>query len=80
MHASLYYEYGMMLCINTPAPELRDVIRAGRTLKVGRWRADLELELPQHETTISALRQEFEAHVSFLRINLEPYNCPSFVL
>ena len=25
MHASLYYEYGMMLCINTPAPELRDV-------------------------------------------------------
>jgi hypothetical protein len=40
MHASLYYEYGMMLCINTPAPELRDVIRAGRTLKVGRWRGD----------------------------------------
>jgi hypothetical protein len=28
--ASLYYEYGMMLCINTPAPELRDVISAGR--------------------------------------------------
>ena len=36
MHASLYYEYGMMLCINTPAPELRDGIRAGRTRKVGR--------------------------------------------
>jgi len=35
MHASLYYEYGMMLCINTPAPELRDGISAGRTLKVG---------------------------------------------
>ncbi len=35
MHACLYYEYGMMLCINTPAPELRDVISAGRTLKVG---------------------------------------------
>jgi hypothetical protein len=30
MHASLYYEYGMMLCINTPAPELRDRISAGR--------------------------------------------------
>ena len=35
--------------------------------------ADLEVGLPQHETTISALRQEFEAHVSFLRINLESY-------
>ena len=34
---------------------------------------DLEVDLPQHETTISALRQEFEAHVSFLRINLESY-------
>jgi hypothetical protein len=27
---------------------------------------DLELDLPQHETTISALRQQFEAHISFL--------------
>ena len=35
--------------------------------------ADLEVGLPQHETTISVLRQEFEAHVSFLRINLESY-------
>ncbi len=34
---------------------------------------DLELDVPQHETTISALRQEFEAHVSFLRIILESY-------
>jgi hypothetical protein len=35
--------------------------------------ADLEVGLPQHETTISALRQQFEAHISFLRINLESY-------
>ena len=35
--------------------------------------ADLEAALPQHETTISVLSQEFEAHVSFLRINLESY-------
>ncbi len=34
---------------------------------------DLEVDLSQHETTISALRQEFESHVSFLRINLESY-------
>ncbi len=34
---------------------------------------DLEVDLPRHETTISTLRQEFEAHVSFLRINLESY-------
>jgi hypothetical protein len=36
-------------------------------------RTDLELYLPQHETTISALRQQFEAHISFLCINLESY-------
>ncbi len=47
MHASLYYEYGMMLCINTPAPELRDVISAGRTLSEG-WRSD------DVEVTVSA--------------------------
>jgi hypothetical protein len=35
--------------------------------------ADLEVSLPQHETTISALRQQFEAHIRFLRINLESY-------
>ena len=35
--------------------------------------ADLEVGLSQHETTISALRREFEAHVSFLRINLESF-------
>ena len=34
---------------------------------------DLEVGLPQHETTISALRQQFEAHIRFLRINLESY-------
>jgi hypothetical protein len=33
----------------------------------------LEVDLPQHETTISALRQQFEAHISFLRIKLESY-------
>ncbi len=35
--------------------------------------ADLEVILPQHETTISALRQQFEAHIRFLCINLESY-------
>ncbi len=35
--------------------------------------ADIEAGLPQHETTISALRQQFDAHIRFLRINLESY-------
>ncbi len=35
--------------------------------------ADIEVGLPQHETTIFALRQQFEAHIRFLRINLESY-------
>ena len=34
---------------------------------------DIEAGLPQHETTISALRQQFDAHIRFLRINLESY-------
>ncbi len=34
---------------------------------------DLEVSLPQHQTTIFALRQQFEAHIRFLRINLESY-------
>jgi hypothetical protein len=34
---------------------------------------DLEVGLPQHQTTISALRLQFEAHIRFLRINLESY-------
>ncbi len=34
---------------------------------------DLEVGLPQHETTISVLRQQFEVHIRFLRINLESY-------
>ena len=35
--------------------------------------ADIEVGLPQHETTIFTLRQQFEAHIRFLRINLESY-------
>jgi hypothetical protein len=34
---------------------------------------DLATSLPQHENTISALRQQFEAHISFLLVNLESY-------
>jgi hypothetical protein len=34
---------------------------------------DLETDLPQHESTIAALRQQFEAHISFLLVNLESY-------
>ena len=33
----------------------------------------LETELPQHDDTIAALRQQFEAHISFLLVNLESY-------
>ena len=33
----------------------------------------LETELPHHEDTIAALRQQFEAHVRFLLVNLESY-------
>ena len=35
--------------------------------------SELEETFPQHDTTISALRQQFEAHIGFLRINLESY-------
>jgi hypothetical protein len=34
---------------------------------------DLETDLPQHEQTITNLRQQFEAHISFLLVNLESY-------
>jgi hypothetical protein len=34
---------------------------------------DLETSLPQHESTIAVLRQQFEAHISFLLVNLESY-------
>ena len=30
-------------------------------------------DLPQHETTIALLRQQFEAHIGFLLVNLESY-------
>ncbi len=35
--------------------------------------SELEETFPQHNTTISALHQQFEAHIGFLRINLESY-------
>jgi hypothetical protein len=34
---------------------------------------DLETNLPQHESTIAVLRQQFEAHISFLLVNLKSY-------
>jgi hypothetical protein len=34
---------------------------------------DLQANLPQHESTVAVLRQQFEAHISFLLINLESY-------
>jgi hypothetical protein len=34
---------------------------------------DLETDLPHHENTIAALRQQFEAHIGFLLVNLESY-------
>jgi hypothetical protein len=33
----------------------------------------LEANLPQHDSTIAALRQQFEAHISFLLVNLKSY-------
>ena len=33
----------------------------------------LETELPHHNDTIAALRQQFEAHTGFLLVNLESY-------
>jgi hypothetical protein len=37
---------------------------------------DLELTLPQHENTISALRQQIKTLIGLLRINLESYTAP----
>jgi hypothetical protein len=34
---------------------------------------DLQYNLPQHENTVAVLRQQFEAHISFLLVNLESY-------
>ncbi len=34
---------------------------------------NLEANLPQHENTVAVLRQQFEAHISFLLVNLESY-------
>ncbi len=34
---------------------------------------DLEVNLPQHESTVAVLRQQFEAHISFLLVNVESY-------
>jgi hypothetical protein len=34
---------------------------------------DLESTLPQHETTISALKQQFETHTGLVKIKLESY-------
>ena len=34
---------------------------------------DLQHNLPQHENTVAVLRQQFEAHISFLLVNLESY-------
>jgi hypothetical protein len=34
---------------------------------------DLQDNLPQHESTVAVLRQQFEAHISFLLVNLESY-------
>jgi hypothetical protein len=33
----------------------------------------IETELPHHDDTIAALRQQFEAHIGFLLVNLESY-------
>ncbi len=33
----------------------------------------LETELPHHDDTIAALRQQLEAHIGFLLVNLESY-------
>jgi hypothetical protein len=33
----------------------------------------LETELPHHDDTTAALRQQFEAHIGFLLVNLESY-------
>jgi hypothetical protein len=33
----------------------------------------LETALPHHDDTIAALRQQFEAHIGFLLVNLESY-------
>ncbi len=33
----------------------------------------LETELPHHADTIAALRQQFEAHIGFLLVNVESY-------
>ncbi len=35
--------------------------------------ADLETDLPHHENTIAAIRQQFEAHIGFPLVNLESY-------
>jgi hypothetical protein len=43
MNASLYYEYGMMLCINTPAPKLRDVCDQCWQNAEGRRSDDIEV-------------------------------------
>ena len=34
---------------------------------------DLQDNLPQHESTVIVLQQQFEAHISFLLVNLESY-------
>ncbi len=34
---------------------------------------DLQDNLPQHESTVAVLKQQFEAHISFLLVNLELY-------
>jgi hypothetical protein len=34
---------------------------------------DLETNLPQHESPIAVLGQQFEAHISFLLVNSESY-------
>ncbi len=34
---------------------------------------DLQANLPQHESTAAVLKQQFEAHISFLLVNLESY-------
>ncbi len=34
---------------------------------------DLEANLPQHESTVAVLREQFEANISFLLVNLDSY-------
>ena len=34
---------------------------------------NISTDLPHHENTIARLRQQFEAHISFLLVNLESY-------